>query len=68
MYRAKLYRPEDAAWAAVEQLRADLAKLADDLQKPDPWTNGDDYGEGYVDGKNAAARRIRAVLAGEGPK
>ena len=68
------FRRSHSRWQAgrsdkpAQILLAEFAALADDLQKPDPWMSGDDYAEGYVDAKNAAARRIRAVLAGEGPK
>lgn len=43
-------------------IERDARALVEKLTKPDPWMHGDDYGEGYTDGKGAAARQLLAVL------
>ena len=68
-----LRRQHDAS-AVLDQASAELRRLygverdaralAEKLTAPDPWMHGDDYGEGYTDGKNAAARLLLAVLDG----
>lgn len=55
----------DAATAELRRLYAierNARLLARKLAESDPWVFDDDYGEGYTDGKNAAARLLLAAL------